>query len=134
MNENEKTMTKSQIIKNIVETNRLGKTINEIRKNGQCNNSLQYKLPKDFEVNWKNEDIDWNWETEYVKFILKNMSKINSMIIEKTYIQNNNNSKDKNWYKDYFSKTTFYKKKKQAELEFLTLYFASRSNKQHISN
>lgn len=133
MRNDEKSMTKSQIIKNIVETNRLGKTINEIRKNGQSNNSIQYQLPKDFQIDWEDEDIDWNWETEYVKFILKNMTKINSMIIEKTYIQNNN-SKDKNWYKEYFSKTTFYKKKKQAELEFLTLYFASRTNKQYIAH
>ncbi|QDY88507.1 MG284/MPN403 family protein [Mycoplasma anserisalpingitidis] len=133
MRNDEKSMTKSQIIKNIVETNRLGKTINEIRKNGQSNNSIQYQLPKDFQIDWEDEDIDWNWETEYVKFILKNMTKINSMIIEKTYIQNNN-LKDKNWYKEYFSKTTFYKKKKQAELEFLTLYFASRTNKQYIAH
>lgn len=133
MRNDEKSMTKSQIIKNIVETNRLGKTINEIRKNGQSNNKIQYQLPKDFKINWEDEDIDWNWETEYVKFILKNMTKINSMIIEKTYIQNNN-LKDKNWYKEYFSKTTFYKKKKQAELEFLTLYFASRTNKQYIAH
>ncbi|QDY87292.1 MG284/MPN403 family protein [Mycoplasma anserisalpingitidis] len=133
MRNDEKSMTKSQIIKNIVETNRLGKTINEIRKNGQSNNTIQYQLPKDFKINWEDEDIDWNWETEYVKFILKNMTKINSMIIEKTYIQNSN-LKDKNWYKEYFSKTTFYKKKKQAELEFLTLYFASRTNKQYIAH
>lgn len=133
MRNDEKSMTKSQIIKNIVETNRLGKTINEIRKNGQSNNTIQYQLPKDFKINWEDENIDWNWETEYVKFILKNMTKINSMIIEKTYIQNSN-LKDKNWYKEYFSKTTFYKKKKQAELEFLTLYFASRTNKQYIAH
>ncbi|VEU58777.1 MG284/MPN403 family protein [Mycoplasmopsis gallinacea] len=57
-----------------------------------------------------------------IQIVLSNMSPKNAWIIEKTYLSNNYNSE---WYLDYFSKTTFYKRKREAIKEFVDLYFSN---------
>ncbi|MFA7736164.1 MG284/MPN403 family protein [Mycoplasmopsis synoviae] len=57
-----------------------------------------------------------------IQSILSVMKPENSWIIEKCFLDKNtrNNSL---WYKDYFSKSTFYKRKNLAVKEFAQIYF-----------
>ncbi|QZE12592.1 MG284/MPN403 family protein [Mycoplasma sp. Ms02] len=58
--------------------------------------------------------------TEFLKLVLKNMSKKEAWIIENTYINDEDNT---TWYENYFSRSNFYKKRKEAVDQFLYLYF-----------
>ncbi|WP_051521841.1 MG284/MPN403 family protein [Mycoplasma leonicaptivi] len=58
-----------------------------------------------------------------INTILSNLSSEDSWIIEKCF-NDENTIKDKEWYLEYFSKTTFYKRRKIAIRNFLDYYSA----------
>ncbi|WP_117275032.1 MG284/MPN403 family protein [Mycoplasmopsis edwardii] len=63
-----------------------------------------------------------NSKTHLITMILKSLSPESSWIIENCYL--NENTRDyTEWYLKHFSKTTFYKKKRIAILEFANYYF-----------
>ncbi|MFV8401454.1 MG284/MPN403 family protein [Mycoplasma sp. 005V] len=80
---------------------------------------IQYLNTKDPEIKELIQEKEANLKktSNIFNYILAMMTPENSWIIHKTYIDNEtkNNSQ---WYTEYFSKTTFYKKKHSAILEF----------------
>ncbi|EIE41329.1 hypothetical protein MCANUFG1_03240 [Mycoplasmopsis canis UFG1] len=65
----------------------------------------------------------YNDANNTIRFILSQMSPEGAWMIENCYL--NEETRDVNeWYLKHFSKTTFYKKKKAAILEFTSFYLA----------
>lgn len=81
-------------------------------KNSEYDNSLQIKEIK------KNHQSS----IDLIDFVLKNMKPINSWLIQNSYLKDKTEA-DVFWYEEYFSKTTFYKKRKAAIKEFMEHYF-----------
>ncbi|ADE19470.1 MG284/MPN403 family protein [Mycoplasma crocodyli] len=63
-----------------------------------------------------------NQSTDLIDFVLKNMTPFNSWLIKNAFMTKNEQLMG-HWYEEYFSKTTYYKKKKEAINEFMALYF-----------
>ncbi|WP_036451950.1 MG284/MPN403 family protein [Mycoplasma buteonis] len=63
-----------------------------------------------------------NGKGSLISLILSMMDKENAWIIEKCHLDSES-SNNPHWYLDYFSKTTFYKKKRLAVKEFVNFYF-----------
>ncbi|MHA0272537.1 MG284/MPN403 family protein [Mycoplasma sp. 48589B] len=80
---------------------------------------IQYINTQDPEIKQLIDEIETNLRKTHniFNYILAMMSPENSWIIHKTYIDPET-SNNKHWYIAHFSKTTFYKKKHNAILEF----------------
>ncbi|WP_324672851.1 hypothetical protein U5U50_00310 [Mycoplasma sp. 888] len=61
-------------------------------------------------------------DSSLVGLVLSLMKIQNSWIINKMYCDEETRY-NKEWYTDYFSKTTFYKRKREAIKEFIEIYF-----------
>ncbi|WP_406613803.1 MG284/MPN403 family protein [Mycoplasma corogypsi] len=56
------------------------------------------------------------------KTVIINMGPQNKWMMEKCFIEQAE-LQDKKWYEEYFSKSTYYKRKREAITEFLSFYF-----------
>ncbi|VEU70608.1 MG284/MPN403 family protein [Mycoplasmopsis glycophila] len=90
---------------------------------------FQLKFTNNFEIDNEENQLEIErvekqiqGEGTLIKLILSLMSPENAWLIEKCYLDPETKN-GKGWYLDYFSKTTFYKRKKQAITEFLNFYF-----------
>ncbi|SJZ45812.1 MG284/MPN403 family protein [Mycoplasmopsis verecunda] len=108
--------TITSIIKNMVEVKKINNMKNKMKLTFlwiQYINSRDLRIKKEIEeleVYCKNPPSVFN-------YILSIMSKENAWLIHKIFLDTET-SNDKYWYKKYFSKTTFYKKKQIAIMEF----------------
>ncbi|MFV8479748.1 MG284/MPN403 family protein [Mycoplasma sp. T193] len=80
---------------------------------------IQYMTTKDEQIKEIIDEMEQGLKrtNSIFNYILAMMSAENSWIIHKTYIDPATKD-NKHWYLEYFSKTTFYKKKHSAILEF----------------
>ncbi|MFV8499680.1 MG284/MPN403 family protein [Mycoplasma sp. VS424B] len=80
---------------------------------------IQYMTTKDEQIKETIDEMEQGLKrtNSIFSYILAMMSAENSWIIHKTYIDPETKD-NKHWYLEHFSKTTFYKKKHSAILEF----------------
>lgn len=104
------------------------KTICKMEKiNSEANKRIRLYLKsqmdknKDYETTEEYKKLLINAQNKHFSDVLNSLDPINYLIILNNYIKQNTN---KDWTDEYFSKTTYYKKRKSAIEEFLYLYFA----------
>ncbi|MEE3928395.1 hypothetical protein V2E24_02275 [Mycoplasmopsis ciconiae] len=61
---------------------------------------------------------------EMLDKVMSQLDSKHSWILQNIFIKKNQNRK--NWYQDYFSRSTFFKLKKEAINEFINLYFVGQ--------
>ncbi|EFF41243.1 MG284/MPN403 family protein [Mycoplasmopsis alligatoris] len=124
--ENELYKQQCKVVKQICELKTLNSKMEKVRvfkellkknKNNKYDNSEPIK-----EIKKENKKT-----TDLIDFVLDNMNPFNSWIIKKSFMDKNENLMS-HWYEEFFSKTTYYKKKKEAIREFMGLYFDKQYN------
>ncbi|MGP1451385.1 MAG: MG284/MPN403 family protein [Metamycoplasmataceae bacterium] len=96
------------------------KTICKMEKiNAEANRRIKLLLKTD-EKNLDYKTLLLSNKNNHFKKVLDSLDPLSYLIILNTYIKQHN---DKDWMDEYFSRSTYYKRRKIALEEFLYLYF-----------